>query len=537
MKNLLAIFIITFTFTGCGFEKDTSQNFEYESEEKTYVQKITNTVNEHSNDLVIETIDGDVNISIKDGVGIESIHRTSGDGSAGTSDIHTITFTDGNQSAFEVTHGINGVDGVDGQDGINGANGSDGTDGIGIQSVSRTSGDGSEGTIDVYAMTMTNGTITEFSVWNGTDGDKGESAYDVAVNNGFVGTEAEWLQSLKGDDMVFEESLDGAIADVNTSLENKVDKVASSTDNTIVRFNGTSGAIQNSGIIIDDANNLITSKLKLQDGNQGQDKILVSDANGQASWVTSPALKEHTKDIPLSGKVIGDYVEVFSFSRSALQGIFEIYMLVSGGGYGTTTKFVLPVTYNNDYMSVYYGANPPADTWHDVTPQIFSGRHLLREQNGVKLQMKVKGNTLYLRVIVGKNLRLSPTAQFSIRHNANFEGYTITDLTANTGNDLTVAPVFNPIVTAPYGTTDLFGDVRIKKAHPSYGDESANMTIEENLIVEGNVGIGVTSPSEKLEVSGTIKATSINFSGLPTSADGLSSGDVWNNAGVLNIVP
>ena len=29
---------------------------------------------------------------------------------------------------------------------------------------------------------------------------KGESAYEIAVNNGFVGTEQEWLKSLKGKD-------------------------------------------------------------------------------------------------------------------------------------------------------------------------------------------------------------------------------------------------------------------------------------------------------------------------------------------------
>jgi len=42
----------------------------------------------------------------------------------------------------------------------------------------------------------------------------------------------------------------------------------------------------------------------------------------------------------------------------------------------------------------------------------------------------------------------------------------------------------------------------------------------------GNVGIGTSNPGSKLSISG-----------LPTSADGLSSGDVWNNGGILNIVP
>lgn len=58
-----------------------------------------------------------------------------------------------------------GEDGADGKDGINGTDGIDGKDGT-----------------------------------NGTDGADGKSAYDIAVENGFVGTEAEWLESLKGQD-------------------------------------------------------------------------------------------------------------------------------------------------------------------------------------------------------------------------------------------------------------------------------------------------------------------------------------------------
>jgi hypothetical protein len=52
----------------------------------------------------------------------------------------------------------------------------------------------------------------------------------------------------------------------------------------------------------------------------------------------------------------------------------------------------------------------------------------------------------------------------------------------------------------------------------------------------GNFGIGVEEPTEKLHVGGKIKATSINFTGLPTSAAGLETGDVWNDNGTLKIV-
>ena len=51
----------------------------------------------------------------------------------------------------------------------------------------------------------------------GNDGDPGEdgdSAYIIAVNNGFVGTETDWLESLKGKD-----GEDGDLTDRITNKE------------------------------------------------------------------------------------------------------------------------------------------------------------------------------------------------------------------------------------------------------------------------------------------------------------------------------
>ena len=66
---------------------------------------------------------------------------------------------------LESLKGKNGIDGQPGKDGIDGTNGQDGKDGI-----------------------------------DGTPGTDGKSAYIIAVEHGFTGTEAEWLESLKGKD-------------------------------------------------------------------------------------------------------------------------------------------------------------------------------------------------------------------------------------------------------------------------------------------------------------------------------------------------
>ena len=97
------------------------------------------------------------------------------------------------KSAFEIAveHGFVGTEtewleslkGVDGKDGVNGKDGCDGRNGVdGL-----TGKDGKDGADGLPGR----------DVINGTDG---KSAYIIAVEHGFSGTENEWLQSLKGAD-------------------------------------------------------------------------------------------------------------------------------------------------------------------------------------------------------------------------------------------------------------------------------------------------------------------------------------------------
>ncbi len=195
------------------------------------------------------------------GNGISSIAKT---GTEGLVDTYTITYTNGDTTTFTVTNGaqgqqgIQGIQGKPGEDGktpvitiqggywyINGENtnqsaaGLKGDTGNGISSIDKTS---TVGLVDIYTITYTNGDTATFTVTNGANGqqgiqgekgedgvtpvitiqngnwyingvDTGKSAEGVKGDDGlsafeiyqkyhpeYTGTEAEWIESLKGSD-------------------------------------------------------------------------------------------------------------------------------------------------------------------------------------------------------------------------------------------------------------------------------------------------------------------------------------------------
>lgn len=79
-----------------------------------------------------------------------------------------------------------------------GTSGTDGRDGVGIASI-ETKASSASGGVNVVTVKLTDGTESGFKVRNGYDGAAGKSAYEVAVDEGFDGTEAAWLESLKGE--------------------------------------------------------------------------------------------------------------------------------------------------------------------------------------------------------------------------------------------------------------------------------------------------------------------------------------------------
>lgn len=131
-----------------------------------------------------------------------------------------IPFADGETFQQKFNNGeLKGQDGVSGADGITphigdngnwfigetdtnkpsqGANGVNGNDGVGVsKSEVNTSGE--------LVITYSNGDSTNLGKivgkdgLDGTNGQNGLSAYEIAKNGGFIGTEEDWLKSLKGE--------------------------------------------------------------------------------------------------------------------------------------------------------------------------------------------------------------------------------------------------------------------------------------------------------------------------------------------------
>ncbi len=92
-------------------------------------------------------------------------------------------------SAWVMTAGpvVGAVPGVDSRWALMARKGADGGNGVGIASIARTSGTGAAGTTDTYTITMTNGSTSTFTVYNGKDGASGSGSSAVTSVNGKTG--------------------------------------------------------------------------------------------------------------------------------------------------------------------------------------------------------------------------------------------------------------------------------------------------------------------------------------------------------------
>ena len=205
-----------------------------------------------------------------------------------------IPFADGETFQQKFNNGeLKGQDGVSGTDGITphigdngnwfigdtdtnkssqGTNGVNGNDGVGVaKSEVNTSGE--------LVITYSNGESTNLGKivgkdgLDGTNGQNGLSAYEIAKNGGFIGTEEDWLKSLKGEQG--EKGQNGADGIGIASSE-----INKNGELVITYFNNT---VDNLGVVVGADGKDGTNGTNGIDGTNGKDGIGITNAEINAS--------------------------------------------------------------------------------------------------------------------------------------------------------------------------------------------------------------------------------------------------------------
>ena len=121
-------------------------------------------------------------------------------GTAGSTDLYTITFTDNTTTTFSIYNGVDGEKGETGEQGPQGEKGEDGDTISGFSFIESSNPDdyttpNQPGYLDTYSFSMNDGTEFRFDVYNGADGSSGSSAGmpEVSITVSETGTDDETL--------------------------------------------------------------------------------------------------------------------------------------------------------------------------------------------------------------------------------------------------------------------------------------------------------------------------------------------------------
>jgi hypothetical protein len=177
---------------------------------------------------------------------------------------------------------------------------------------------------------------------------QGKSAYEIAVSNGFAGTEAEWLASLDG--------LDGADGATGADGTNGVDGAQGDQGiQGITGNNGADGADGSDGATGPDGNNGATGA----NGTDGTtptpstdaNKTILSLANPQGTYYNM-ASAHSAATYTLAGSILGGFAQVLV--NRATEPDVTGATKISGSTFLASTDMYLVVSYNGTRAEFFF---------------------------------------------------------------------------------------------------------------------------------------------------------------------------------------
>ena len=396
-----------------------------------------------------------VNTNIKDG---DTITNISSSKIGNTTTVAIEGTFDNSPFTFDLTDGVDGTNGLSAY-GIALNEGFEGSVSAWLASLK-----GTDGTVSFDSLTPEQIESLKGENGIGIDGNDGLSAYQVAVENGYIGTEIEWLTSLNGTDGI--DGNDGLSA-YQVAVENGY---TGTEEEWLVSLKGTDGSDGNDGnstfsttseLTQTTASILLTNIISGTRDVKLNDLIISSNSNSNGYYGLVSSLNETNATITYLGAISG------SGGNSIILTQPVISSPISG-----TVDFIGEVTSNSYATSNTYKGTLDYVEWQLATDNLFENI------------IDTKNNTLALSYTP---INTTPSTEYYVRVRYGSDNH-LSNWSNAVNFTTPAAVIYTPTISSPStGATDLGKNIAITSSNYSiFGHSETHLNSDWQIASDVN---------------------------------------------------